>query len=100
MNKKQNLACFIETLHNELPALSSQYGVTSIEVFGSYARQQQSDKSDLDLLVTFHETPGLLKFVRLENHLSDLLGIKVDLVMKNALKPGISQHVIKEAIAV
>jgi predicted nucleotidyltransferase len=74
--------------------------IKAIYVFGSYARQQQNEESDLDLLVTFHKTPGLLKFVKLENHLSDLLGIKVDLVMKDALKPNIGQRIIKEAVAV
>ena len=55
-------------------------------------RNEQTAASDLDMLVTFEKTPGLLKFVSLENHLSDLLGIKVDLVMKDALKPRIGQQ--------
>ena len=45
--------------------------------------------SDLDILVTFKEVPGLFQYIELENVISDSLGIKVDLVMEDALKPGI-----------
>ena len=100
MTGKSDLANLTEILRRELPALSAKYHVNSMEIFGSYARQEQNEESDLDLLVTFNETPGLLKFVELENHLSDLLGIKVDLVMKDALKPNIGQRIIKEAVTV
>lgn len=100
MSGKSDLANLKEILRRELPVLSAKYHVKSMEVFGSYARQEQNEESDLDLLVTFNETPGLLKFVEMENHLSDLLGIKVDLVMKDALKPNIGQRIIKEAVAV
>jgi predicted nucleotidyltransferase len=100
MSGKSDLANLKEILRRELPALSAKYHVKSMEVFGSYARQEQNEESDLDLLVTFNETLGLLKFVEMENHLSDLLGIKVDLVMKDALKPNIGQRIIKEAVAV
>ncbi|MBL8188901.1 MAG: nucleotidyltransferase family protein [Acidobacteria bacterium] len=100
MTGKSDLANLTEILRRELPALSAKYHVNSLEIFGSYARQEQNEESDLDLLVTFNETPGLLKFVELENHLSDLLGIKVDLVMKEALKPNIGQRIIKEAVTV
>ena len=54
-------------------------------------------ESDLDLLVTFSETPGLFAFVALENHLSDVLGIEVDLVMKDSLKPNIGERILAEA---
>ncbi|MFN0112865.1 MAG: nucleotidyltransferase family protein [Blastocatellia bacterium] len=100
MIQKHNLASFKETLSHELPALAARYFVNTLEVFGSYVRQEQREESDLDLLVTFSQTPGLLKFIELENHLSDLLGVKVDLVMKDALKPSIGKRVIKEAIPV
>ena len=52
--------------------------------------------SDLDLLVSFDDTPGLLKFIEMENYISDLLGVKVDLVMREALKPGIDERILKE----
>ncbi len=100
MTSDLNLTNFIVTLRHELPTLALRYHVRSLEVFGSYARKEQQENSDLDLLVTFDEPPSLLKFIKIESHLSDLLGIKVDLVMKDALKPRIGEQVLREAVAV
>ena len=90
----------MEILRNQLPSLAEQYNVATLEVFGSYVRHEQRKNSDLDILVTFSKPPSLFKFVRLENHLSDTLGVKVDLVMKDSLKPKIGQHILREAIPV
>jgi predicted nucleotidyltransferase len=91
---------YLLTLRQHLPELAEKYHVRSLEVFGSYVRDEQTPQSDLDVLVTFEKTPGLLRFVSLENHLSDLLGVKVDLVMKDALKPRIGQRILSEAVPV
>ena len=91
---------YIATLHELLPELAEKYHVRSLEVFGSYVRDEQTPESDLDVLVTFDKTPGLLQYISLENHLSDLLGVKVDLVMKSALKPRIGQNILREAVPV
>jgi predicted nucleotidyltransferase len=55
---------------------------------------------DLDILVTFDEPLGLLRYIELENELSDLLGVRVDLVMRDALKPAIGEHVLREVVPV
>jgi len=72
---------FIDILREQRPILAEQYNVATLEVFGSFVRHEQRKDSDLDILVTFNKTPSLLKFVNLENHLSDKLGVKVDLVI-------------------
>ena len=90
----------METLRNQLPSLAEQYNVATLEVFGSYVRHEQRKGSDLDILVTFSKPPSLFKFVRLENHLSDTLGVKVDLVMKDSLKPAIGKNILREAVSV
>ena len=69
-------------------------------MFGSYVRAEQRNDSDLDVLVTFRDAPSLLTFIELENYLSDTLGIKVDLVMKDSLKPKIGEHILREAVPV
>ncbi|MBU1159895.1 nucleotidyltransferase domain-containing protein, partial [Patescibacteria group bacterium] len=58
--------------------------------------------SDLDILVEFDESAsfGLFKFIEMENYLSDQLGIKVDLVMKDSLKPRIGEVILKEVITI
>ncbi|MCD4652693.1 nucleotidyltransferase family protein [bacterium] len=82
----------------QLSMLMDQYNVESMGIFGSYVRQEQSQDSDLDILVTFVESPTLLKFIDLENYLSDLLGLKVDLVMQDALKPNLKKNILREVI--
>ena len=67
--------------------LEEEYGLSEIGVFGSYVEGRQTEDSDLDILVEFKKTIDLFSFVRLKNYLSDLLGTKVALVMKKALKP-------------
>jgi len=74
METETNFSDIMEILQSQKPFLAHSYGIESLGVFGSYVRREQSD---LDLLVTFNETPGLLKFIELENYLSDLLGVKV-----------------------
>ena len=82
------------------PLLTDRFKVQTIEIFGSYVRGEQKKKSDLDILVEFSEPIGLFKFVELEDFLSQELNLKVDLVMKNALKPRIKDSILKEAIYV
>ena len=84
-------------LKNELPKLKSVFNVVSVDMFGSYVREEQRLDSDLDILVTFLKSPSLFEFVKLENYLSDLIGVKVDLVMRSALKPNIGKQIISEA---
>jgi hypothetical protein len=77
-----------------------KYGVKTIGIFGSYLRKEQTQTSDIDVLVEFEKPIGLLEFVGLKNHLSDLLEMKVDLVMKKALKPGIGRRILSEVVYV
>ena len=78
------------------PLLFQKYHLKEIGIFGSYVRNEQKNESDLDVLVDYDKTPGLFSFVRLENELSILLGIKVDLVMKSSLKPHIGKSILAE----
>jgi predicted nucleotidyltransferase len=91
---------FQSLLRRELPRLGERYGVASLGLFGSYVRGENRPDSDLDVLVTFHSTPGLLRLIELENHLSELLGVKVDLVLRESLKPGIGRRVLDEVVLV
>jgi predicted nucleotidyltransferase len=94
------LSRILSKLKELLPVLSDRYKVQELGVFGSYVRHEQHHESDLDILVTFSDTPGLLKFIELENYLSDAFGVKVDLVMKDALKPTIGTQILKEVMRV
>lgn len=87
-------------LKQEMPTITKQYNIKSLGLFGSYVRGEQNKKSDLDILVEFTKSPSLFTFIRLENYLSDQLGTKVDLVMKDSLKPIIGKHILHETIPV
>lgn len=91
---------FVRVLKKHLPFLAERYKVKYMGVFGSYIRDEQKRTSDLDLLVEFYETPSLFQYIRFENYLSKLFGVKVDLVMKDALKPAIGKHILKEVVEV
>jgi predicted nucleotidyltransferase len=97
---QRDVTDFREILRRHLPSLVRRYHVASLGLFGSYVRHENRPDSDLDVLVTFSETPSLLRLIELENHLSDLLGVKVDLVMRDALKPQIGQRVLAEVVPV
>jgi len=80
--------------------LIDNFKVKSISVFGSYLRGEIKKNSDLDVLVEFSETIDLFEFIKLENYLADILGCKVDLVMKDALKPRIKDRILREAVII
>jgi predicted nucleotidyltransferase len=89
-----------EILKSHKKELESKYGVKEIGIFGSYVKEEQKETSDVDILVEFEKPLGLLEFVGLKNHLSDLLGLNVDLVMRKALKPTIGKRVLGEVVYV
>ena len=98
--EETKLPQFLPVLQEQLPLLAERYHVRSLGIFGSYIRREQRPDSDLDVLVSFSETPSLLKFIALENHLTDLFGVQVDLVMQEALKPHIGQYIMQEMVSV
>ena len=63
-----------------------EFNPIKVGIFGSYARGDNKKGSDIDILVEFKESPSLLTLIKLENDLSEILGVKVDLVTTGALK--------------
>ena len=97
---RKDLENIIVKLRKEFPRLQTQFKVSSLEIFGSFVRGEQKENSDLDVLVTFSDPPSLFTFIELEDYLSNLLGIKIDLVMKSALKANIKQRILPEVLPV
>ena len=89
-----------EILKQHKSKLKEKFGVKEIGIFGSFVRGEQRRKSDVDIFVEFYEDVeiGLIKFIELENYLSKLIGKKVDLVTKKALKPNIGKYILEEVI--
>ena len=82
------------------PYIEERYDVDKIFIFGSYARKEQTENSDVDLLVDFRKTPDLLTFIEMEEFLSKRLQLDVDLVPKRKLKRQLRDDILKEAIAI
>jgi predicted nucleotidyltransferase len=87
-------------LQTILPELRQEYGVRDLWLFGSYVRAEQTENSDVDILITFDNPHlSLIEFIQLEQQLTAVLGIKVDLVEREMLKPAIGQNILQEAVA-
>lgn len=86
-----------EIIKKHKPILSEKFKVKSIGIFGSYARNQETDESDIDILVSFREPVGW-EFIDLKEYLENLFGKRVDLVTEGALKPQLKDAVLKEVV--
>jgi hypothetical protein len=86
----------IEIIRSIKPEIQTRYGVHRVGLFGSYAREQQRRRSDIDILVTFNRDIDLFDFLDLREYLENRLKSKVDLVMESALKPAIGKHILAE----
>ena len=100
MGREQTVSELLHSLRATLPELQARYSVQDVALFGSYVRGANRPGSDLDVLVTFREPPSLLHFLELENTLADQLGVPVDLVMRDSLKPRLGQRILEEAVPV
>ncbi|MGR0480877.1 MAG: nucleotidyltransferase family protein [Candidatus Electronema sp. V4] len=78
--------------------LKNKYHISKVGIFGSYVRGEQHNESDVDVLIDYDEAPSLIALIEIENMLSDLLGMKVDLVTRKGLKPQLRQHILNEVV--
>ena len=91
----------IKTIINKhINLLRQDYGVKNIGIFGSVASRTNKVSSDIDILVEFSSPVGFFKFIELEEALSEMLGKRVDLVTKKALKPIIKEQILQETVYV
>ena len=79
-------------IYEKIVSYLKQYDVNKISVFGSYANDKETEKSDLDLLVEFKKQLSLLKYAEIEQNLSEYIGIKVDLLTEASISP----YILKE----
>lgn len=88
MNREKIFEKIAQSLKNQ--------GARKIAVFGSYIRGEEKPESDIDVIVEFSERKSLLEFVRIERELSELLGIKVDLLTEKSISPYLIDTISKE----
>ena len=90
----------LSTLRAQQAVLHARFGVTRLALFGSVARDEAGQDSDVDLLVEFDRPVGLFRFMELQSYLEDLLRCGVDLGTPQSLKPRIRDRVLAEAVRV
>jgi len=96
----QELKKKLRLIDDNLDDLREFYNVKKIGIFGSFVRNEQSNKSDIDILVEFIEPIGFFKFLELEEKLSKILKRRVDLATKNALKQAVKKEILRDIIYV
>ena len=92
---RQNI---LKILAENRSEIGSRFGVASLSLFGSVARDEAATESDVDIIVTFVQTPGIFGFLELKEYLENLLQCSVDLVTKNALKKQFREQILQEAL--
>jgi len=95
--KRNNALALLRTIK---PILAQQFGVTQLALFGSTARDEARDNSDLDILVRFDGPATSARYFGVQFYLEDQLGCSVDLVTEKALRPELRPFIEKEAINV
>ncbi len=85
-----------QKLYSDIVEFLKSKGATKVAVFGSYVRNEETPKSDIDVIVEFKETISLLDFVRLERLLSKYIGVKVDLLTEKSISPLLIDRIKKE----
>ncbi len=96
MNRKDVL----EIIAKHRPELAADFGVKSLALFGSSVRDEATPASDVDLLVEFDDRPvGLFHLSRTQHYLESILGVpRVDLVLRDGIKPALRERILREAI--
>ena len=86
-----------EVLRRNKQNIQLQFHVTQIGLFGSYLRNEQHEKSDIDILVEFKKGhKDLFNYLRLKSYLEEILGASVDLVIKEAVKPRLKDVILRQ----
>ena len=80
----------------ELKRICQESGISYLAIFGSEARGEARDDSDVDLLIEFKDTPGLIRFIGIKQQFEKILDRKVDLVTKKGLSKHVAPYVVKD----
>ncbi|MFH1097219.1 MAG: nucleotidyltransferase family protein [Candidatus Desantisbacteria bacterium] len=96
--KMKTLEKVKQILRENFEFLTNMYRIRSMGIFGSYVREEQKKESDIDILVEFNEPISLLKLVNIENFLTDFIGIKVDLISKEDIRPELKETILSEVV--
>lgn len=92
MDRNQKFRLIVEILEKE--------GVETASIFGSFARGEETDKSDIDIIVKFKGVKSLLDLARIEREITEKIGIKADLQTEKSMSPYIAKYIENEKLAI
>ena len=90
----------IETIKSQIVEVLKKYPIKHASLFGSFSRNEQTEESDIDILIEASESFTLFQLLRLENELSETLSIKTDIVEFKAIKSSIRERILADAISI
>jgi len=89
-----------EVLRKNKDVIAKEFKAEIVGIFGSYARGEQKEESDVDIIVRFKEGATLFDLVGLADFIEERLGIKADVVSERAIRPELKERILKEVVAV
>ena len=95
-----NILIHTEKLKDRLPQIREKFNIEEISIFGSFARKENNQASDLDILVSFKSTPSLFTLERLRKYLFEILKVKIDVVVDDGLEPNFRERIFKERVRI
>ncbi|HYN44672.1 MAG TPA: nucleotidyltransferase family protein [Candidatus Limnocylindrales bacterium] len=90
----------IEAIKKRKNVLKEKYNVKEIGIFGSYVRGEQTEKSDVDILVDFYQLPDVFDLLKLERSLRGTLRCRVDVIRKQAIRKELRDRILSEVIRI
>lgn len=95
MKRKEEI---IENLKSAKSVLMETCDINEIGIFGSYSRNEQTESSDIDILVEFRKNIGLIQLMKIENYIKNLIGENTDIVIKSDIRPELKDEILRETI--
>lgn len=100
LNSQVKLSLKIKTIQEKTIPILKKYGITKASIFGSYARAEETESSDIDILVELPDSLGLLDIIRIINELEDTIHKKIDLVEYKSIHPILKDSILKEQVLI
>ena len=99
-NERDNMKTYIEEIRQKIIPILQRYGVKRAGLFGSYARGEMREDSDIDILVEIKSNISLLDFVGIKLEIKEKLGRKIDLVEYSTIKPLLKERILNEQVVI
>ncbi len=88
----------LSSIKEKIIPILKKHHINNASIVGSYATEEQTENSDIDIIVEIDQQISLLSFARIKIELEEILGKKVDLIERTAIKPRLKKHILRSEI--